>query len=278
MSKGKATETQTLEKIALEAVMATREGRLRWEPSLRPDGFRATIGRGKEGMTDLEIRQDPEGNGIRLAVTSANITVNGAPGAAREELEELLADLNGDTEARTREMPQDALRMLRELRGQGGEREKQEEPEKDRWAITRRVKALDEREAGSIELDITLEFSDPEGAPVGRDFWESALDYFLEYDDLNTFFQDTDYWHSHVEHILSGTGFRFDLEGLDPGASEPEIHGDVIRYTARETDRGNLITYTEEEQDVISRARCVMRFQDPQAAQPVLAHIRDSNP
>ena len=143
------------------------------------------------------------------------------------------------------------------------------------WSINREWTGSDGNQ--EVELNVIIKFHEPEGWLVERSFWEEALDYFIKYDELGGFFHDRDYWHCHTdENVVTGTAFQFDLDGLDPQADNPEIHGEAIRYRARETDRGDIITYTEEA-DVVSRIRCRMSFADPESARAALVNVLDEN-
>ena len=125
------------------------------------------------------------------------------------------------------------------------------------------------------EIDVIVELREPGGAPVELSFWEYALDYFARFDNPSEFFEDGDYWHSEDNHLLTGTTFQFDLNSLDPRAPSPRIEGKAIRFLARENDRGDISTYTDEKTDVVSRIKCRMTFADPEQAWPFLLQLRE---
>ena len=263
-----------LEQIAREALMATREGKLDWEESFRPGAFRATIPlRYSPDTTQIEMLGRRDTGEIRLVLWHNGNPVTGfEPGPERqEELRELLDDLRDNTEQRGERVRQ-ALEGLQSLRA---DREgiNVTTATRKRWSIERTVNGLDESEESHAELEVRIHFHDHQGTTVEWEFWETALDYFLQYDDLNTLMHDTDHWHSRTEEgLLTGVGFEFDLDGVDLWAPNLILDGEAIRYTATETLGGDLHTHREEG-CIVSRVKLSMNFQDKDRARPLLAYL-----
>ena len=263
-----------LEQIAREALMATREGKLDWEESFRPGAFCATIPlRYSPDTTQIEMLGKRDTGAIRLVLWHNGNPVAGfEPGPAQqEELRALLDDLRDNTEQREERVRQ-ALEGLQSLRADR-EGVSVTTATRKRWSIERTVNGLDESEESHAELEVRVHFHDHQGATVEWEFWEMALDYFLQYDDLNTLMHDTDHWHSRTEEgLLTGVGFEFDLDGVELWAPNLILDGEAIRYTATETLGGDLHTHREEG-CIVSRVKFQMTFQDKDRARPVLAHL-----
>ena len=148
--------------------------------------------------------------------------------------------------------------------------------------VTRTVVSLDETESEDISLEVEVTFSAPEGEPTDQGFWESALDYFVSYDNLNAVVQGGDYWHSREGRHLTGTTFLFDFELTELG-DRVAIGGDAIRFEARALANGIYVTADGTadgmafERAVVSRAKVTMEFRDADAARPVVSYIQEVN-
>lgn len=262
---------EMLEELVGHAIMATREGKMAWGESFRPNAFRSTIGPRAGDSMDLEILRDA-GNGRVKAVlwNRGDLVVSFHP-RAETEAYELLEHLERNTIQQDQKVRR-ALEQIRELRGEGGELQENTITRLE-WTVRREMGARDEEDE-FYEFDVRITFSEPEGTPTGWDHWEDALDYFLQYDDLNMFMEDTDYWHCRTDFLLTGTGFDFDLDGLDPEADEPTLSGEAIRYAAREGMGGSLTTLTDAD-SIVSRVKFRMEFENPGKVRPVLRNLRE---
>ena len=263
-----------MEKIAGEAIMATREGKIRWEKSFRHNTFQAAIGRNAANFMDLEIHQEKDTGKIRLAIRHNGNLVRSFHPDQQEELQEIMESLNKSI-SRKDEKIQWALEELKKLRGEEA-KYKETTMTNPRWTINRTINALDESERGDTELEVKIHFEEPQGNKVNWGFWEDALDYFLEYDNLNQFVQDTDYWHSRTDFLLTGSAFRFNLNRVDLYAPNLILDGEAIRHVAQETLGGGMMTLTNDEDNIVSRVKFEMWFSDRERARPVLAYITHS--
>ena len=266
---------EQMEKIAGEAIMATREGKISWEKSFRHNTFQAAISRNPANLMDLEIHQEKDTGKIGLAIRHNGNLVRSFHPQQQEELQEIVESLN-------RSIPQEdakiqwALEELKKLRGEEA-KYKETTMTKPRLTINRTINALDESERGNIELEVKIHFEKPQGNKVNWGFWEDALDYFLEYDNLNDFVQDTDYWHSRTDFLLTGSAFRFNLDRVDLEAPNLILDGEAVRYMAQETLGGGMMTLTNAEDTIVSRVKFEMWFSDKERARPVLAYMARSS-
>lgn len=260
---------EDLELLAGHAAAATREGRLDWGESFRPNAFRAAIGPRRGEAMDLEVLRDAGSGRVKMVLWNHGEPVASFHPRAETGAEELLERLERSAVTKGEKVRR-ALEQIRELRAGTGEEASRP------WVLWRTVDARDESEdgTGDCRLETEIHLTDPEGAPVDWDFWESALDYFLQYDDLNTFVGDTDCWHSRVDHLLTGTAFEFDLDELDPEAERPELSGRAARYVAVESRGREYHTYRDEDQ-IVSQIGFRMHFADAAAARPVLRCIKE---
>ena len=273
MTKNELEQQTELEQIAQEVLMATQEGKLGWEESFRPGAFRATIPLMYSHETmQIEMLRKRDTGAIRLVLWHNGNPVAGfEPGPERQqELRDLLDDLQDNSEQREKRIRQ-TLDGLQSLRADRKEL-KVTTATRKRWSIERTVKGLDESEESHTALEVKVHFHDHQGTTVEWEFWEMALDYFLQYDDLNTLMHDTDCWHSRTdEGMLTGVGFEFNL-GVDLWAPNLILDGEAIRYTATETRGVDLHTHRAEN-CIVSRVKFSMNFQDKDKARPVLAHL-----
>lgn len=139
--------------------------------------------------------------------------------------------------------------------------------------IARTVLGLDESESEDISLEVEVTFGSPEGEPTEQSFWEFALDYFLEADNLNAFVEDTDFWHSRENLVLTGTTFRFDFDQTKLGDSAVELAGEAVRSHAVEAPNGDYHTFADDG-NVVSRVSFTMEFKNPDLAHPVVSYIQ----
>ena len=265
---------QQLEHLAQEAIMATREERLSWEESSQPNAFRASIA--SEESTDLmqlEMLREQNTGSIRLAIRHNDQLVTTFHSERQQELQELMEHLQDDTDREDGRIEQ-TLEGLRKLRS-GESKPRETTATKRKWSVERSINGLDERENEDIQLDVEIHFSDHQGTTVEWSFWEDALDYFLQYDNLNQMVEDSDHWHSHHDFLLTGTGFRFNFQAVDLEAPDLMLDGEAIRYTASEIPGGGLVTHTQED-CVISRVKFQMRFRNRDTARPVLAYLAET--
>ena len=255
--------------------MATQEEKLGWEESFRPGAFRTTIPlRYSPDTTQIEMLRKRDTGAIRLVLWHNGNPVAGfEPRPERQqELQNLLDDLQDNSEQKEKRIQQtlDGLKSLRADR----KGLKVTTATRKRWSIERTVNGLDESNEAYAELEVKIHFHDHQGTTVEWEFWEMALDYFLQYDDLNTLMHDTDYWHSQTdEGMLTGVGFEFNL-GVDLWAPNLILDGEAIRYTATESMGGDLHTHRDEN-CIVSRVKFSMNFQDKDKARPVLAHLME---
>ena len=144
--------------------------------------------------------------------------------------------------------------------------------------VARTVTGLDETESDDIALEVEVTFGTPEGEPTDQGFWESALDHFVSYDNLNAFVQGGDYWHSREGHRLTGTTYLFDFELTELG-DRVALGGDAIRFEARELANGDYLTADglAFARAVVSRVKFTMEFKDADAARPVVSYIQEVN-
>ena len=265
---------QQLEHLAQEAIMATREERLSWEESSQPNAFRASIA--SEDSTDLmqlEMLREQNTGSIRLAIRHNDQLVTTFHSERQQELQELMEHLQDDADREDGRIGQ-TLEELRKLRS-GKSKPRKTTATKRRWSVERSINGLDEDEEEDIQLDVEIHFSDHQGTTVEWSFWEDALDYFLQYDNLNQMVEDRDHWHSHDDFLLTGTGFRFDFQTVDLEAPNLMLDGEAIRYTVSEIPGGGLVTHTQED-CVVSRVKFQMHFRNRDAARPVLAYLAET--
>ena len=141
--------------------------------------------------------------------------------------------------------------------------------------IERTLNGLDETEAEDIALDVEVTFEDTKGLATVPGFWEYALDYFIQYDNLNSLVANTDYWHSRDDGMLTGTTFRFDVDGMKPDAPrQVAVSGEAVRHLATEHINGDYQTFSDDG-CIVSRAGFRMVFKDGERALPVLRHIKE---
>ena len=142
--------------------------------------------------------------------------------------------------------------------------------------VARTVIGLDETESEDIALEVEVTFGTPEGEPTDQGFWESALDHFVSYDNLNASVQGGDYWHSREGHRLTGTTYLFDFELTELG-DRVALGGDAIRFEARELANGDYLTADglAFERAVVSQVKFTMEFKDADAARPVVSYIQE---
>ena len=262
---------QQLEHLTQETIMATREERLSWEESSQPNAFRASIA--SEESTDLmqlEMLREQNTGSIRLAIRHNDQLVATFHSERQKELQELMEHLQDDTDREDGRIEQ-TLEGLRKLRS-GESQPRETTATKRKWSVERTINGLDEDEEEDIQLDVEIHFSDHQGATVDWTFWETALDFFLQYDDLNQFVQDSGHWHSRDDFLLTGTTFQSDLQSMDLEAPDLMLDGEAIRYTANEMPGGSLFTHTQED-CVVSRVKFQMRFRNRDTARPVLAYL-----
>ncbi len=139
----------------------------------------------------------------------------------------------------------------------------------DHWTLLRSLPGLDQEEREDTEVQIALHFQNPQGHPTPPDYWECALDYFLETDNLNQFVQDSEYWHSWWDFIISAAAFEFNLSALDPDNPSPVLPGRAVRYLAKEGIKGEYYTLTDPA-SVIASVDFEVHFPEPETARPVL--------
>ena len=242
-----------------------------WGESFRPNAFRANISPRAGDSMDLEILRDAGNGRIKVVLWNRGDLVTSFHPRAETEAGELLEHLERNTVQQDQKVRR-ALEQIRELRGEGGEFQENTITRRE-WAVRREMDARDEEDK-FYELDVRIIFSEPEGTPTGWDHWEQALGYFLQYDDLNMFVEDTDYWHCRMDFLLTGTRFEFDLDGLNPEAEAPELTGEAIRYVALEGRGGSLTTLTDAD-STVSRVKFRISLPDTGEARRVLRHIRE---
>ena len=260
-----------MDEIAGEAIMATREGKINWGKSTGNNTFQTVISRKPANFMDLEIHQEKDTKKIKLAIRHNENLVRSFHPKQQEELQEIMEHLHKII-PKEDEKIQWALEQLKKIREEEAQETTMTSP---RWTIDRTINGLDESESGDIELEVKIHFAEPQGNRVDWEFWVSALDYFLQYDDLNQFVQDTDYWHDRTDFLLTGSAFRFNLDRVDLEAPNLILDGEAIRYVAQETMGGDLMTLTDED-SIVSRVKFEMWFADRDRARPVLAYVTHS--
>ena len=259
---------EQMNEIAGEAIMATREGKINWEKSTRNNTFQTVISKKPANLMDLEIHQEKNTKKIKLTIKHNGNLVKSFHPDQQEELQEIMEYLHKNI-LKEDEKIQWALEQLKKLR--------KEETEKttvtnQRWTIYRIINALDESKNEYIELEVQIRFLEPKGNSVNWEFWENALDYFLEYDNLSEFVQDTDYWHEQTDFLLTGSAFRFNLDRVDLQEPNLILDGKAIRYIAQETMRGDLMTLTDKN-SIVSQVKFEIWFSDRDQARPILAQM-----
>ena len=262
---------EMLEELVGQAIMATREGRMTWGESFRPNAFRAGIGPNAGNSMDLEIMREAESGRTKLVLWNRGDLVTSFHPRAEPEARELLEHLELNAVRQDQRVRQ-ALEQIRELRRGNGPVQESAITKRE-WTIRREMDAKDE-EDNEVELDVRITFSEPEGKITSWDLWENALDYFLQYDDLNTFLDDTDAWHSRTDFLLTGTKFDFDLDEPSPETESPALSGKAVRYVAVESRGGDLTTLTDEE-NIVSQVKFRMEFDSSEETRRVLRHIRN---
>ena len=260
-----------MNEIANEAIMATREGKINWEKSFRKNTFQTVISKKPANFMDLEIHQEKDTKKIKLAIRHNGNLVRSFHPNQQEELQEIMELLHKNI-PKEDEKIQWALEQLKKIRREETQETTMTSPQ---WTIDRTMNALDESESGDIELEVKIHFKEPQGKEVDWEFWVNALDYFLQYDDLNQFVQDTDYWHNQMDFLLTGSTFRFNLDGVDLDAPNLVLDGEAIRYLAKET-LGAKVTPLTGEDNIVSRVKFEMWFADKDRARPVLAYVTHS--
>ena len=248
--------------------MATREGKIKWEKSIRNNTFQAVISRKPANFMDLEIHQEKDTKKIKLAIRHNGNLVRSFHPDQQEELQEIMEHLHRNI-PKEDEKIQWALEQLKKLRA---EQTHETTITNQRWTIYRMINGLDKSENEDIELEVKIHFEEPQGNKVDWEFWVNALDYFLEYDNLNEFVQDTDYWHDRTDLLLTGSAFRFNLDRVDLQAPNVILDGKAIRYVAQETMGGNLMTLTDKD-SIVSQVKFEMWFSNRDSARAVLAHM-----
>ena len=259
---------EQMNEIAGEAIMATREGKINWEKSTRNNAFQTVISKKPANLMDLEIHQEKNTKKIKLTIKHNGNLVKSFHPDQQEELQEIMEYLHKNI-LKEDEKIQWALEQLKKLR--------KEETEKttvtnQRWTIYRIINALDESKNEYIELEVQIRFLEPKGNSVNWEFWENALDYFLEYDNLSEFVQDTDYWHEQTDFLLTGSAFRFNLDRVDLQEPNLILDGKAIRYIAQKTMRGDLMTLTDKN-SIVSQVKFEIWFSDRDQARPILAQM-----
>ena len=257
---------EMLENITQEVILGTREGKLHWKKSSSPSGgqYAMTIQNGPRTWAAIvEIQKAGKESTVSMKIQRGGEVITWTPQAQGELLQIVQRLEEAEHERQRDSLPPAVLAALREIRY--GD-------EADGWTIQRTIGGYSD-DGTEVQLDTAIHFGQTGRAPVDREFWEYALDHFLQTGDLNDFVQNSGYWYSRDDHLLSGTEFEFDISNPGPGMDGSVIPGEAIRRLARENDRGEMDTYTGKE-DVISTVKLQMRFLDPQAAQPVLDHIR----
>ena len=263
---------ERLEEIAGQALMATKEGKLDWEESFRPSAFRAGIDNTATAQMDLEILRDVTNGRVKLVLRDRGNLVASFHPKRQDQMGELLEELHRNT-VRKSEKVRKALERITALLTEDGQPPPEATTTKRTYIIWREITARDEDDH-EVDLETEIHFWDAQGSAVNWDFWEEALDYFLQYDTLNELMQDGDYWHSRVDFLLTGTAFKFDLEALDPEAPRLALEGEAIRYVATESMGGDLNTMTDQD-SIVSRVKFRIHFVDTEKARPVLSHIKD---
>ena len=257
-----------MNEIAGEAIMATREGKINWEKSTRNNTFQTVISKKPANLMDLEIHQEKNTKKIKLTIKHNGALVKSFHPDQQEELQEIMEYLHKNI-LKEDEKIQWALEQIKKLR-----REKTQETTatNQRWTIYRIINALDESKNEYIELEAQILFLEPKGKRVDWEFWENALDYFLEYNNLSEFVQDTDYWHERTDFLLTGSAFRFNLDRVDLQEPNLILDGKATRYIAQETMGGDLMTLTDKD-SIVSQVKFEMWFSDKDQARPILAQM-----
>ena len=152
---------EQMEKIASEAIMATREGKISWEKSFRHNTLQAVISRNPSNLMDLEIHQEKDTGKIGLAIRHNGNLVKSFHPDQQEELQEIMESLNRSIPLEDEKI-QWALEELKKLRGEEA-KYKETTMTKPRWTINRTINALDERERGDIELEVKIYFEKLQG-------------------------------------------------------------------------------------------------------------------
>ena len=265
-----AGRKEMLERIASEAIRATGEGGMLWEELFRPSSFRSRMHRHMENHLDLEVHHEPETGRFRMAVRHNGDLVTSFHPERQEELRRMTEQLHRNAledDEKIRWMLE-AVSNLRHFPTKYPETTMS----RTRWTIARTLTGMDESEDEEIELNATIIFTCPDGQMVDWSFWEDALDFYLQYDDLNSFVQDRGYWHTQEKFLMTGTAFRFNLEGIDLAAPQQGLTGEGIRYEAQGSPGGTITTLTEKK-NIVSQVKFEIVFNEPGRARPVLAYL-----
>ena len=261
--EGDRKRQEMLEEIVDEAIMATREGKMRWEEFFRPNAFRSQVHRDRENLLDLEIHHEQDTGRIRTAIRHNGDLVTSFHPARQEELQEMMERLQRSA-IREEGKIRWTLNSVRKLRQHGAKGEAA-----TMHSVTRKVRELDQSGQEEIELEARITFTDPRGQTADWKTWEDAIDSFLEHDTLNTLIQDHGRRDSQADLLLTGTTFRFNPGNNGPDAPNLALEWEGIRYAAR-GNTGGTITALADSENIVSQVRVQMHLPDREQARPVL--------
>ena len=155
--EGDRKRQEMLEEIVDEAIMATKEGKMRWEEFFRPNAFRSQVHRDRENLLDLEIHHEQDTGRIRTAIRHNGDLVTSFHPARQEELQEMMERLQRSA-IREEGKIRWTLNSVRKLRQHGAKGEAA-----TMHSVTRKVRELDQSGQEEIELEARITFTDPPG-------------------------------------------------------------------------------------------------------------------